>query len=206
MPNRFTHHEIEYLASVLAQNDRNDEEVVVLTIRPKDDFRTTNIGIKRQQAERLLDDLKRLLPAATLLLALFLTGCSTGVDVSIEHSNGDQSDAVRTTVEVDLLADESSAPTPPLAHEESMVVESSQMESQNAEITNFAIVVVENNTTIHRHRHTHLHIESRPEPRRKRQAPEPIRIEVVPPKIDPECERYRRAYEARNREWMKLFP
>mgnify|MGYP003973737011 CR=1 FL=1 len=113
MPNQLHHHQIEYLASTRAKNDNDDEEVVVLTIRLPDSFQAANLGISKSEAERLLQDLQRLLAAAPLLLTLLLgTGCSTRVDVSTEHSNGAESSTVHTNVELNFLADQSTRSDP----------------------------------------------------------------------------------------------
>jgi hypothetical protein len=183
------HHQIEYLASTLARNDTDGDQVVVLTIRLPDTFQPANVGIKTNQAERLLHDLKRLLGVTSIILMLFLTGCSTKVDVSTDHSNGDESSAVRTTVEVDFLSEEEADFEPPLGQEESV-----SSGSGDADIANFAIVVVENNVEIH-HRHKHLHFGVPQEPKRK----------IKNPERDPECERLRREYEVRMKEWRELF-
>ena len=188
----FDYHPIAYLSSSFAWNENTGEEIVALTVRSeRESFRPYNLGITRSEGERLLKDLQRLLVAAPLLLMLLLgTGCSARVDVATESSNGAESSAVRTTVEVDVLSEGNSAPDSSPAQEESVVVE----EGEIAESPNFATIVY-NNVEIHRHRHEHLHIEIDHEPRRKRTNPE----------RDPECERLRREHEIRMSEWRELF-
>ena len=99
-------HEVELLSVSTAHV--GDEPVVVISIRPDEgSFRPHNIGLHRSQAERLLEDLKRLLAVAPLLL-LLMTGCSGRVDVTTENRTpSETSDAVErlhTSMGIDVLS------------------------------------------------------------------------------------------------------
>lgn len=113
-------HEVEFLSATSAKID--GEPVVVITLRPDlpASFRPHNISIARFQAERLLEDLKKLLcrPTAFLLmLALVgLTGCSGQVEVETETTFSRPetvaepdvltTEKTRTAVSVDLFEDQ----------------------------------------------------------------------------------------------------
>lgn len=125
-------HEIEYLAASSATIGAppNEQKVVVLTVRPDEDsYRPHNLSISRQQAERLLEDLKAILRSAVcLLLLLAVAGCSGEVEIEEETTTTMSEIAVepsahtvtkeRTRVAIDLLADHG-----PLLPEEGRAVE-----------------------------------------------------------------------------------
>ena len=99
-------HLVDYLSSSLAENPQTGE-FVIITIRPdRDSFRPHNVGILRPQAERLLDDLQRILTATPLLLLLLAAGCSARVEVTTEQAvpllSAEKSS---TVVAVDVLTD-----------------------------------------------------------------------------------------------------
>ena len=169
-------------------------------------FCPRNLGISSSEDERLLQDLQRLLGTAPVLLMLLLgTGCSAKVDVSTEQSSGADTAKQHTNVELEFLAEQKTAPSPPPARDESSVAaEAPAQEVEVAKVANLAIVV-ENNVQIHRHRHTHLHVEAAPEPKRPKARPERIRPEISRPEADPECERLRREYEAKVIELQEFF-
>ena len=169
-------------------------------------FRSRNLGISNSEAERLLQDLQRLIVPALLIMQLLLTGCSTRVDVSTEHSNGAESSAAHTNVEVDFLADQSTGSDPtPTQEELPVAAECDSKEVEVFEITEITVIVDSPTVNIHRHQHEHLHIENSQEPRRRKTKPERIAVEVIPQRIDPRCERLRREYEERVEKLQELF-
>jgi len=98
-------HEVQYLSCSTGKVD--GEPAVVITIRPDEgSFRPHNIAIPRPAAERLLEDLQRLLAVVPLLL--LLTGCSGRVDVTTENRTpSETSEAVEklhTSVGIDVLS------------------------------------------------------------------------------------------------------
>ncbi len=201
----FNYAPVEYLAASLAENQNTGDEAVVLTLRNPDQWQPCNLGFTRPQAERLLQDLQRLLAATPLLLMLLVgTGCSARVDVSTERSSGGESAAHHTNVAVDVLTDQKETPTPSPEPEQPPATATTEKGVEVAGVANFAMVV-EGDLHVHEHRHMHLHVEETPEPKRRKTKPERIKVEVHRPKIDPECERLRREYEEKVREWKALM-
>ena len=112
-------HEIEYLSTSNAKigDPPNEQEVVVITVRPdQDSFRPHNLSVPRQQAARLCEDLKSVLSrsAVCLLLLLAVSGCSGEVEfeeetttpiVATEPLAQTAVTKERTRVAVDLLTD-----------------------------------------------------------------------------------------------------
>lgn len=111
-------HEIEYLAASNATigDPPNEHKVVVITVRPdQDSFRPHNLSVPRDQAARLLEDLKAVLSRSGLWLMTLLlagaAGCSAEVEtetISPRSEATDQSAVTkeRTRVGVDLLTDQ----------------------------------------------------------------------------------------------------
>lgn len=206
----FNYQPVEYLAATIAQNENTGEEAVVFTLRSSPgDWKPCNLGITKPQAERLLQDLQRLLAATPILLMLLVgVGCSARVDVSTERSTGGESAAVErlnTNVAVDVLPDREEAPAPsPEAEEPPSTATTMEKGVEVAGIANFAMII-EGDLHVHEHRHRHLHVEGRPKPKRRKPKPNRIEVEIHRPRIDAECERLQREHQERVREWMKLF-
>lgn len=187
-------HLVGYLAASLVHSSVDDEEVVVMTIRPDaGSWRPHNIGITRPEAERLLADLKRLLIATPLLLILFLSvGCSARVQVTTENFSPPQSaERSSTVVAVEILTDLS-----PLDH-------AAPKEENTVELTGNGNTVVIVAGDLHLHQHTHIHRHEAPA--RIESPPATVRIEFSPPKRDPVCERLLREHEDRVREWKAML-
>lgn len=137
----FNYSPVEYLASTVAHHDHTGEEVVVLTLRNPDRWQPCNLGFTRSQAERLLQDLQRLLAATPILLVLLLsTGCSARVDVSTERSTGGESAAHHTNVAVDVLPDREEVSAPSPEPEQPPVTEATEKGVKVSGIANFAMV------------------------------------------------------------------
>jgi len=108
MANEIKVHEVEYLSASTGKIEGRPG--VVITIRPDEgSFRPHNLGLLRSQAERLLEDLKRLFTTAPLFLLLISTGCSTKVDVTTESRTpaemSESVEKVHTSVGIDVLGD-----------------------------------------------------------------------------------------------------
>lgn len=110
----FSYHAVEYLASTVAENGNTGEEAIVLTLRNPGQWQPCNLGLTRPQAERLLEDLQRLLAASPILLLLLVgVGCSARVDVATERTGCDSAvERLHTNVAVDVLADKEETPKP----------------------------------------------------------------------------------------------
>lgn len=116
-------HEIEYLAASNATigDPPNEQKVVVITVRPDEEsFRPHNLSVPRDQAARLLEDLKAVLSRSGLWLMTLLlagaAGCSAEVEtetISPMSEATDQSAVTkeRTRVAVDLLTDQAAMVT-----------------------------------------------------------------------------------------------
>ena len=110
-PSELKVHEVQYLSCSTGKID--GEPIVVITIRPDEgSFRPHNLGLVRSQANRLLEDLQRLL-AVTPLLLLLMTGCSGRVDVTTETRTPSETtetvEKLHTSVGIDVLGDRDEA-------------------------------------------------------------------------------------------------
>ena len=192
-------HLVGYLAASLVHSSEDDEEVVVMTIRPDaGSWRPHNIGITRPEAERLLADLKRLLAATPLLLILFLSvGCSARVQVTTENfSPPPSADKASTIVAVEILTDLS--PLDPATEQGQ-----SPKEEKVVVLTGDENTVVNVAGDLHLHQHTHVHLHEAPA--RNEPPSATVRNEVSPPKRDPGCARLLGEHEERVREWKAML-
>ena len=203
----FSYHAVEYLASTVAENDNTGEEAVVLTLRNPGQWQPCNLGLTRPQAERLLQDLQRLLAATPILLLLLVgIGCSARVDVATERTGWRLS--------------RREAP-----HERRRGLAGRQgRDSHTVSRTRAATCLGDDGEGSGGRRHckfcndrrgrspyppstaTLTCTSKRPQNQSGgRSKPERIKVEVYTPKIDPECERLRREHEKKVEEWKALM-
>ena len=188
---------VEYLSSSNAKAEDGGEEIVVITIRPDEgSYRPHNIAMSRTQAERLLNDLKRLLIVTPLVIFCFLAvGCSAKVDVSTV--NKPEVQKTDTHVVVDFLSTRAEAPPekekPPPAETASLIIYGDDN------------VVINGDIHIHEH-HNHEYLYILDLSPKSETVPESRQPESSPPvTIDLRCERLRLEHEKRVEKWQAMM-
>jgi hypothetical protein len=174
-------HEVEYLsvanATITDGAPPIQRPIAIITVRPDENsFRPHSISIPRQQAARLLEDLKAVLSrsAVCLVLLLAVTGCSGEIEIEEKTATlaGDPPAQTagtkdRTRVAVDLLTDRE------------MVMENGQaLEAPDGVLTV--------NGCLHFHQTLIIHLNE------SDRASERTAIEIVREWTDEGCERHRR--------------
>lgn len=205
---------IELLA-VSPGESPSGERTVILTIRAdKGSFRPHNVALSRQQAIRLLKNLKIVLrqSVGVFLLGLGLataSGCSAEVHVTTEETAprtaaaeaAEPATEHRTTdVAVHVLDQRKPSPVeePSPAKPAAAVPEPEPRKPVEIVGDGNSVVVVEGDLHVHQHRHIHVH-----------EIPRSERLEIDIRRYDAardeRCERLRREYEAKVRQLQRLF-